>query len=63
MEIRIGERLIGARNAADELGRDLSEIFWILLIFVTKCLNSDDKSTCVLLSNFGVCPAQSEYEK
>jgi hypothetical protein len=60
MEIRIEERVTGPRNAADELGRDLSEIFWILLILVAKCLNSDDKSTCALLSSFGVCPAQSE---
>ena len=63
LEIRIEERVTGPRNAADELGRDLSDTFWILLILVTKCLKSDDKSTCALLSNFGVCPAQSEYEK
>ncbi len=60
MEIRIEERVTGPRNAADELRRDFSEDFWIFLILVTKCLNSDDKSTCALLSIFGVCPAQSE---
>ena len=63
MEIRIGERVTGARNAADELRRVFSETFWILLILVTKCLNSDDKSSCAFLSNFGVCAAQFEYEK